>query len=67
VMSTTPQLLKLVREGLATPQDVALLIELRHRVATNRRRIKFREHPVLFVAAFVGVFLLGIVGIRRED
>lgn len=66
-MSTTPQMLKLVREGRATPHDVALLMELRGRVATKRQRVKFNEQPVLFLAVFVGVFLLGLVGVRREE
>jgi hypothetical protein len=66
-MSTTPQILKLVREGRATPHDVALLMELRGRVAAKRQRIKFGEHPVLFLTVFVGAFLLSLVGIRRED
>jgi hypothetical protein len=66
-MSTTPQLLKLVHEGRATPYDVAVLMELRGRVEANRQRIKFGQHPVLFLAVFVGAFLLSLVGIRREE
>jgi hypothetical protein len=43
------------------------LLELRGRVAQQRRQIKFREQPVLAIAVFVGVLLLGLFGIRRED
>jgi hypothetical protein len=66
-MSTTPQILKLAREGVATPHDVALLMELRGRVAAKRKLIKFSERPVLFLSVLVGMLVLSIFGIRRED
>jgi hypothetical protein len=66
-MNTTPQIQKLVREGRATPYDAALMLELRGLVAANRRRVKFRERPLLALAVFVGVFLLSLVGVQREN
>jgi hypothetical protein len=66
-MSTTPQILKLVREGRVTPYDAALLLEVRSLVAANRDRVKFREQPVLFVGITLGVLLLSLFGIRRQD
>jgi hypothetical protein len=66
-MSTTSQMLRLVREGRATPHDAALLIELRRQVAANRQRAKLRERPLIGLAAFVGLFILTFFGLRRED
>lgn len=65
--STTPKIQKLVRDGRATPSDAALLMELRGRVAAERNRVKFREHPFLAIGVVIGVFFLGLFGIRREN
>lgn len=65
-MTTTPKIQQLVREGRVKPYDAALLMELRGRVAAERNRVKFREHPFLAVAVFIGVFFLGLFGIRRD-
>lgn len=56
-MTTTPMLQKLVRDGRVTPYDAALLMELRSRVAAERDRVKFREHPFLAIVAVIGRLL----------
>lgn len=66
-MTTTPMIQKLVREGRATPRDAALLMELRGRVSAKRQRVKFREHPMLAIGAFVGLLLLSLLGVQREN
>jgi len=42
-------------------------MQLRDLVAAKRRRVNFREHPILGVAMFVGLFVLSFFGFRRED
>ena len=66
-MSTTPRILKLVREGRVSPYDAALLLELRGRVAAQREQVKFREHPLMFVTMLAVVFLANALGVRRQD
>ncbi len=66
-MSTTPQMLRLVREGRATPHDLALMMELRGLVAAKRQGVKFREQPFFSVLVFAGLFVLSFFGLRREE
>jgi hypothetical protein len=66
-MSTTPQILKLVREGRVSPYDAALLLELRGRVAAQRDQVKFREQPIMFIAMLAVLLFVSALGLRRQD
>lgn len=57
----------LVREGRATPDDGALLLEIRGEVDAGRDRIAIRHNPLAQLAVLLGVFVLAFLGIKRNS
>lgn len=66
-MSSTPQILKLVRDGRVSPRDAALLMDLRDRVRAKRERAIMRKSPMLGLGLLCLFFFLGLLGIRRSE
>ena len=62
MMSTTPQILRLVREGRVSPHGAAMLLELRGRVAQRRGRVRFLERLVRFLGIPVVAFRMWLAG-----
>ncbi len=64
-LKATPLIHQLVREGRATPDEGAHLIELRRSLQKQRvRRSRGFAGTVLFTLVFV---VLGLFGIRRQS
>jgi hypothetical protein len=64
-MNATTMIHGLVREGRATPEDGALLLELRRHIVAREERAQ-RTRGVAFLGA-IGVFFLALLGLRKEN
>lgn len=64
-MTATPMIHDLVREGRVSPQDGALLIELRRDVAHHRERKLRPQSALVRLAVGLGVLILAVLGVRR--
>jgi hypothetical protein len=64
-MTATPMIHDLVREGRVSPQDGALLIELRRDLAHRRERKLRPQSAFVRIAIGIGVLILAVLGVRR--
>ena len=64
-MTATPMIHDLVREGRVSPQDGALLIELRRDLAQRRERKMRPQNAFVRIAVGFGVLVLAVLGVRR--
>ena len=66
-MNGTPMIHELVREGRATPEQGALLIEFRRDLAESRERKRRSRKPLTNFLIAVGTFVLVLLGIRSNN
>ena len=56
----------LVRDGRTSPEDGAMLIELRNDLAVRSDRKVLRRNPFAQLAVVLGLVVLAILGVRRH-
>ena len=66
-MTGTPMIHDLVRDGRATPEQGALLIEFRRELAASRERKLRARRPALAALFTIGTFVLILLGIRKDS
>ena len=65
-MNSTQLIHDLVRGDRVTPNDGAMLLELRGDVSARRERRQLRRNPFAQLAVVFGVFVLALLGVRRD-
>ena len=66
-MSGTAMIHDLVRDGRATPEQGAAMIQLRRELAASREKKARRRHPITNAFIAVGAFFLLLAGIIKRD
>lgn len=66
-MAGTQVIHDLVREGRATPDDGALLLQLRREIGVGRDRPKLDGGWATKLVVVLGVVVLALLGIRRDS